>query len=136
MKRLPDGNWELVNIGSGGLQCGLPADVQTGLGFSLMPGFRGKLNKGIETFVLSRSNMTAADVKISRKANYTDSSGTNWAEFCILGIPNLTGPSYGFMKKGPGEDWLGVSGAGTYQVECGLPADVQAGLGFAYCPQG
>lgn len=136
LKRALGETWELVNLGVGDIQCGVPADVQSGLGFGVCPASEDELNNAIERFVLSRSNMKATDVKISRKAYYTDPSGTDWVEFCILGIRSMTTPSYGFMKKVPGTKWEGVSGAGTYQVECGLPEDVQSGLGFPYCPHG
>ena len=137
MKKAPGENWALVNLGIGDIQCGVPADVQTGLGFSVCPASEEEINNAIKDFVLGHSApaVKAPDVKISRKVYYTDPSGTNWAEFCILGIPNLTGPVYGFMKKVPGGDWEGVN-FGSGGVECGLPADVQSGLGFAYCEHG
>ena len=137
MKKVPGGNWELINLGVGDVQCGVPADVQTGLGFATCPASEEELNEAIENYLLTgpARSRKHTDVKIVRKAYYTDSSGTNWAEFCILGIPNLTGPTYGFMKKVAGGNWEGVN-FGSGAVECGLPEDVQTGLGFAYCEHG
>jgi len=138
MKKVPGENWRLVGLGTGDIQCGVPADVQTGLGFAVCSASEEELNNAIKDFVLENFVLgylapTAEDVRISRKAYYTDSSGTDWVEFKVLPIRNLTDPAYGFMRRAPGGNWVGVGGPGTSGVECGLPVDVQAGLGFAVC---
>lgn len=135
MKKAPGENWELVNLGTGNVQCGAPADVQTGLGFALCTASERELDEAIEAYLLNGPGRGRkdTDVKISRKAYFVDSSGTNWVMFAILPIPNLTSSTYGIMKKDPEGGWEGVS-FGSGGAECGLTADVQSGLGFAYCP--
>ena len=90
----------------------------------------------ITEFVLSTS--VPGHVIVNRTTYYTDSSGTTWLRFGVLLVHDVEGegvtdPGYGIMKKVPGGDWVGVSGPGTFGVECDLPPDVQTGLGFAIC---
>lgn len=129
------GKLDLFDLGLGDIQCGAPADVETGLGFDVCPASEAELDKAIRDYIYNGSAPAAQDVKISRKAYYTDSSGTDWVEFKVLGIPHRSDPLYGFAKRVPGGNWEGVN-RGTGAVECGLPEDVQIGLGFPYCPLG
>jgi len=137
IKKTPGENWELVNVGVGNIQCGLPTNVQTGLGFDLCPDSEEELDNVIKDFLLSGLGRPggATNVKIARKSYYTDSTGTEWARFSILGIPDLTDPVYGNMKKVPGGTWEGVD-FGSALVGCDLPEDVRGALDLYSCPPG
>lgn len=137
MKKAPGDNWELVNLGAGDIQCGVPEDVQTGLGFGACPASEEELDRAIKAYLLSGPALTIeeTDLRISGKAYYVDSSGTKWVRFSMLPIPHVTAATYGIMKKVAAGNWEGV-GFGSAAVECGLPEDVQTGLGFPYCPHG
>jgi len=133
MKRAPSKDWELVNLGTGDIQCGLPVDVQTGLGFAACSASEEQLYKALKDLILVRTHFKDADVKISSKAHYTDASRTDWVEFHLLPIPHLTDPAWGFMVKPPGGNWQVVAGPATGPLECGFPADVQKAFTSRTC---
>ncbi|MGA2285402.1 MAG: hypothetical protein ABSG55_03945 [Dehalococcoidia bacterium] len=137
MNKAQGENWELVNLGAGDIQCGIPTNVQVGLGFQVCSASEEELNNAIKEFDLAHSAPTIKDTdeKICGKAYYTDTSGTNWVMYSMLPIPGLTGSTYGIVKKVLTGNWEGVN-MGSAAVECGLPEDVQVGLGFKYCPPG
>ncbi len=82
------------------------------------------------------NNKATQDVTIGEKRYYNDPSGTTWVEFVASPIRKGTAEGgYGIIKKVPGGSWELVN-YGTGAVECGLPEDVQVGLGFDYCPHG
>jgi len=137
MTKAPDQDWELVNLGVGDIQCGVPTDVQTGLEFDACSASEEELDNAIEDWLLSGPAVgtKGSDLRIARKAYYTDSSGTDWVDFCLLSVPNKANSAYGIMRRVAGGKWQGVS-VGSAAVECGLPEDVQVGLGFKYCPPG
>ncbi len=139
LKMPPDEGWELDNLGVGDVQCGIPSEVQTGLGFEVCPASEERLDQAIKDWLISGPalGIQESKLKISREALYTDASGTDWAEFCLLPIPNVSSSTYGFMKKVAGANWQGVN-FGSAFVECHLPANVQSGLGFPNpdCPPG
>jgi hypothetical protein len=98
--------------------------------------YEEEINRIIKDLVLSKDAPTIKDERVDKKSYYTDSSGTNWIGFVVSPIPEgVTDPAYGIMKKIPGGNWELVN-LGTGGVECGLPADVQSGLGFpVFCPE-
>jgi hypothetical protein len=141
MKETSKGEWVLVTVGTSGVECGVPADVQIALGFLVcLPGPEGtawarddaEADKAIK-------DLTAGhlETRVDDKKYYTDSSGTLWLLYRISPVPNgLTDPARGVMKRAPGGSWQPVSGPGTALYWCGLPEDVQTALGIAYGPEG
>ncbi|MGD0114839.1 MAG: hypothetical protein ABSC13_02395 [Dehalococcoidia bacterium] len=134
MKRAPGGNWELVDVGVGDIQCGVPSDVQAGLGFDICPPDEEQLNDAIIGWLSSGPafGIQRANLRIDRKTYYTDAWGTQWVRFSMLPIPDLTSSTYGIMRRIPGGNWEGAD-FGSALVECSVPADVQVGLGFHKC---
>jgi hypothetical protein len=140
MKETSDGNWELVAVGTSGVECGIPADVQSALGFLVCPPGPAttawardeqEADKAIKDRVLGLSSL--GDWRVDDKKFYTDSSGVLWLKFNISPIPNgITDPAYGFIVK-VGRNWVGVSGPGTALVECDVPAEVQVAFEHGTC---
>ncbi len=134
VKREPGGNWELAAFGQGDIQCGIPPDAQTALGFDICPASEEELNNAIRSYTLARAGPNIKDVTVDSKKYYTDSSGTDWVQFVLSPLPiGVTDDAYGFMKKVPGGDWQGVAGPGTAEVECSLPLEVQLALSYHSC---
>jgi len=143
MKETFDGDWELVTIGTSGVGCGVPADVQLGLRFRVCPTGQAatpwakdeeEAEKAIKDHVPMGHGSGLEDIRVDDKYYYTDSAGVLWLEYRISPIPNgATDPAYGFMARVPGGNWEPTGGPGTWDVQCDLPADVQIGLGFEMC---
>ena len=145
VRKVSGGDWELVaGVGVANIACELPADVQSGLGFAVCQtdavatasAASGQdVDKAIRDYALGLSAPTIKDVRIDKKTYYTDSSGTVWVAYHLYPLPEeVTDPAYGIMKRQPGGSWVGVAGPGTALIQCGLPEDVQTGLGLRYCP--
>jgi hypothetical protein len=137
MTKPADQDWELVNLGVGDVQCGVPTDVQTALGFDVCSASEEELDRAIKDWLLSGPavGMKERDLRVARKTHYTDSYGTEWVAFCLLSVPDTANSAYGIMKRIAGGNWQGVN-VGSAAVECGLPEEAQTGLGFPYCPHG
>jgi hypothetical protein len=144
-KNPSDESWELVaGIGTNATECDLSPDVQQGLGITpcqpdatatASADIGQDVDKAIRNYCVRNGYPNITDVRIDSKNYYTDSSGTLWMRFSVFPLPEgVTDHAVGIMKRAPDGEWVGASPPGTALIQCGLPQDVQTGLGFAYCP--
>jgi len=131
VRKVPGGEWQLINLQMDTMECDIPVDVQSGLGLAVCPTtYAEDINGVIRTLVPASTGSGITDISIDHKRFYTDSSGTEWVRFQILPMPKGVGDLIkGIMRKRPGGDWELVA-RGSGGEECGLPADVQTGLGY------
>jgi len=122
------GEWQLINLEMGSMECDIPVDVQSGLGLTVCPTTYGQdIDAEIRRLV---PEPTDSDISIYYKHFYTDSSGTEWVRFQVLPMPKGIGdPRRGIMTRPAGGGWE-LLAFGSGGEECGLPADVQTGLGY------
>ena len=131
IRKVAGGEWQLINLEMGTMECDIPVEVQSGLGLAVCPTTYGEdINGVIRGLVPVRTGSGITDISIDNKHFYTDSFGTDWVRFRVLPMPKaIVDPIRGIMRRPSGGDWELVA-RGSTGVECGLPADVQTGLGY------